>query len=246
MRSATLHARVRAGETLVGALLRVPNEETVEMLAVAGLDFVLIDCEHGPDDVVELRRHLVAARLHGAEAIVRVGAYGEALALRALDAGAAGILAPHIDTPEQARAIVTACHYPPFGNRGFATYSRAGQYGTVDPREHQARGADTLVFAMPESPSAALAADEVFSVPGLDGYMIGVADLAASSGPDDLPTAESVELIHSAGRAHGLARMDIVGSLPAARAAVAGGAQLIAYNLTAVLMATAQGLLNVR
>lgn len=246
MRPRTLHERVRSGQRLIGALLRMLNEEIVEMLAAAGHDFVLIDCEHGPDDVVDLRRHIGAARLYGVEVIVRVGADVGPLALRALDAGASGILAPHIDTPEQAAALVDACHYPPVGHRGFATYSRAGGYGTVPGPEHQARGSDTLVFAMPESPDAAKAARAVFGVAGLDGYMIGVADLAASSGPDDPTPGESCRVIHEAGRSHSLARMDIVGTPAAAQAALDDGAQLIAYNLTAVLMSAATAMMEVR
>lgn len=246
MRARVLHERVRGEGVLVGALLRMPAEEIVEMLAVAGHDFVLIDCEHGPDDAIELRRHIAAARLHDLEVIVRIGLDQHDLALRALDAGASGILAPHIDTPEQARALVDACHYPPLGHRGFATYSRAGGFGTAEPRGYQARGADTLVFAMPESPAAALGAGEVFAVEGLDGYMIGVADLAASTLDRDPTPAESCALIHAAGRDHGLARLDIVGSVDAARAAVADGARVIVYNLTAVLMTTFGGLGDVR
>lgn len=241
-----LHRRVREGELLVGALLRMPAEETTEQVAAAGVDYIVVDCEHGPDGVVELRQHIAVARLHGVEVIVRVGEAGAALALRALDAGASGIIGPHVDTPEQASALVGACHYPPLGQRGFATYSRAAGFGTRTPAEHQARGADTLVFAMPESPRSAANADAIFRVPGLDGYMIGVADLAASTTGDDPAPADSCRAIHAAGRTHGMARMDIVGSAEAAAAAVADGAQLVTYNLTAVLMATVAGLLEVK
>ena len=69
--------------------------------------------------------------------IVRVGAGEPAIVLRALDQGAEGILAPHLDNAAQAAALVDAAHYPPVGHRGFATYSRAGRFGQVTPREHR-------------------------------------------------------------------------------------------------------------
>lgn len=233
----TFAARARAGEQLTGALMRMPAEETVEMLAVAGLDFVLLDCEHGPDDVVDLRRHLALAELHSLATIVRVGLGESGLILRALDAGATGILAPHVDTAAQAGALVEACHYPPRGQRGFATYGRAGRFGTVPPAEHKQRLLEeTLVFAMPESPVSGVAAPAIFAVDGLDGYMIGVADLAASTGPQDPPAAETVAAIHTAGRAAGVIRMDIVPDRAAAHTARENGAQMTCYNLTAVMM----------
>ena len=67
------------------------------MVAVSGFDFVLIDCEHGPADLIPLRQHIAAARLHGVEVLVRIGAHEPALALRVLDQGATGIVAPHVD-----------------------------------------------------------------------------------------------------------------------------------------------------
>lgn len=241
-----LAGRVRSGEPLTGVLLRLPSEELLEMCCVAGMDFILIDAEHGPSDVVELRRHIALAAVHGVETIVRVGQDEAALVLRALDAGASGILAPHVDDAVTAAALVDACHYPPLGHRGFATYGRAGGFGTVSPTEHKARYAEgTLVLVMPESPSSADAAPELLAVNGVDGYMIGVADLAASSGPDDRAPADSCALIHEAGRAAGVARFDIVPDRAAADRARADGAQVVVYNLTAVIMTALAGLRDV-
>lgn len=240
MRTAlTLAARARAGEPLTGALIRMPNEELAEMLAVAGFDFVLIDCEHGPADVTGLRRHIAGVLASGVEVVVRVGQDEPALVLRALDAGASGILAPHIDTADQAVRLVESVFYPPRGNRGFATYGRAGGYGTVPASEHRARlDAGTLVLAMPESPTAADQAAQTLAVRGIDGYMIGVADLAASSGPEDRSAEDSCAMIHRAGREVGSIRTDIVSSRAAADRARADGAQVIVHNITAVLMET--------
>lgn len=232
-----LKHRLRAGERLVGALLRLPAEDLVEMVAISDFDFVVIDCEHGPSEVADLRRHMALAELHGVAVIVRVGSDEPALTLRALDQGAAGIIAPHIDTPAQAEAFVDAVHYPPLGHRGFATYTRVGRFGTVDPAMHQARMLDeTLVIGMIESPDGVAQAPDVLAVPGLDAIMIGAADLRASSTATDPAPAEAMDTVNHLLAAGNCWRMDIVGSREAATAAFADGADLVVYNLAQSLM----------
>ncbi|GAA1429265.1 4-hydroxy-2-oxoheptanedioate aldolase [Microlunatus lacustris] len=236
--SGSLKARLANGERLLGALLRLGTEELVEMVAVSGFDFVLLDTEHGAADVGELRRHLVLAQTHGVPVLVRVGGHEPALVLRVLDAGAEGVVAPHVDTPEQAAALVASAHYPPTGLRGFATYGRAGRFGLVSADEHARAAAErTLVFGMIESPAGVAAADAIVATPGLDGIMVGTADLRASSTPADPDPAEGLATVHRSLAAAGRARMDIVGSRAAAEASFADGAQLVVYNLTATVMA---------
>lgn len=237
MTSASLRRRALDGEWLIGVLLRMPGEELVEMTALAGFDFVLIDCEHGPADVVALRHHLTLATVHDVPVIVRVGQGDEALILRALDQGAQGILAPHLDNSEDAARLVTACHYPPVGERGFATYSRAGRFGTTDPTEHQSWYLEnTLVLGMIESPAGVANVAGILAVPGLDGLMVGPADLAVASGPDDLPVPTATAQVNDAIVGAASLRMDIVGSTPEATTAFEDGAHLVVYNLASSLM----------
>ena len=233
-----LKERLRSGDRLLGVLLRLPAEDLVEMVAVSGFDFVVVDCEHGPSEVADLRRHIALAELHQVSVLVRVGSSEPTLTLRALDQGAAGIIAPHIDTPAQARALVEGVHYPPVGHRGFATYTRVGRFGTVDPAEHQARMLDeTLVVGMIESPGGVSQSREIVDVPGLDAIMIGTADLRASSPAGAPDPAESIRAVNDVLAASGTWRMDIVSSLEAATAAFDDGAELVVYNLAATLMA---------
>lgn len=215
----------------------MPNEDLVEMAAHAGLDFILIDCEHGPAEVLALRQHLALAQLHGCGVLVRIGLREVTLAQRALDQGADGIVAPHIDDVDSARELVDALRYPPEGSRGFATYPRAGGFGTLTAAEHRsAARARTLIFSMLESPTATRNAEAIVACPGVDGYLIGPADLQSSSGDEDPSLDEAVRLIRAAGRQTGSLRMDLVKDAGAARAALADGAQLVVYNLTHVLM----------
>jgi len=245
--SASLRHRARAGERLIGVLLRMPGEELVEMAAIAGFDFVLLDAEHGPADIVALRQHIAVAQIHDVPVIVRVGEGDPGMILRVLDQGAQGILAPHLDTAADAAALVAAAHYPPVGTRGFATYSRAGRFGLTDAAAHRDWYLDnTLVMGMIESPAGVDAAAAIAATPGLDGIMIGPADLAASSGPDDPPLRESVTVVNAALASAGSLRMDIVGGVDAAASAFDDGAQLVVYNLAHTLMGHLRGLIAPR
>lgn len=233
----SLRTRARAGEKLLGALLRMPSEELVEMLAVAEFDFVLIDCEHGPADITALRNHIALAAVHGVPVIVRVGENDRGQILRVLDQGAEGILMPHLDSAADAAALVDASLYPPVGSRGFATYSRAGRFGETPPAEHLERHLEnTLVLGMIESPAGVRNVDAIVATPRLDGILVGPADLAASSGPDDLPVPEAIAAVHAALASAGSLRMDIVGTRSAAEASFADGADLVVYNLASSLM----------
>ena len=237
MNESSLRSRARAGEHLIGALLRMPAEELVEMAALAGLDFILVDCEHGPADVTALRQHIAVAQTHGVPTLVRIGARDDGLALRALDQGASGIVAPHIDSVTDAEQLIAATHYPPLGHRGFATYSRAGDFGRVPADEHRRRMLEhTLVIGMIESPTGVAQIDGIAAVAGLDGVMIGPADLAAASGARDLALGEAIRRVHVSAERAGLLRMDIVSSTAAARDAFADGAGLVVYNLAHTLM----------
>lgn len=237
MSTASLRARAFAGEQLIGVLLRMPAEETVEMCAIAGFDFVLIDCEHGPSDIVALRHHLALASLHGVPSIVRVGEHEPQLILRALDQGAEGILAPHVDSADDGRRIVEATHYPPLGHRGFATYSRAGRFGTRPAVEHlRIYQGNTLLVGMIESPAAVSAAPEIAAVRGMDGLMLGPADLAAASTADDPSVADSLRAVAEASASAGKLTMEIVNTPEAAAQSFTEGTSFVVYNLASALM----------
>ncbi|WP_327294111.1 MULTISPECIES: aldolase/citrate lyase family protein [unclassified Streptomyces] len=239
----SIKQRLADGEQLRGALLRLPSETLVEMAGVAGLDYVVIDCEHGPADTALLQQHLTAAAAQGVDVLVRVGSAESALALRCLDLGAAGLIFPHVDSREDARRAVAASHYPPLGERGFATYSRAGRFGTVTAADHVAASRETLVVTMIETRRACDDADAIAGTDGVDAVLVGPADLAADCGfPEPGIVDGLTALAHNAARAHERSVMTIVPSLDAARAAERQGAQLVLYNMAHVLMDTLRSL----
>ncbi len=247
MDTVSFAARLRAGDPLLGPLLRMPNETLIELSGYVGLDFVVVDTEHGPGDQIPLGAHLTAAAGAGLGTLVRVGDPGEIL--RVLDLGADGIIAPHVSSVGQARAFVAAAHYPPRGLRGFATYSRAGRHGLATVAEHLAKAADTLVIAMIEDGPGVDAAADIAAVEGIDGLFVGPADLAVSlNHPGDLSHPEVVEAIasvHDAARAAGKAVVAITSDAAGARRLLDAGATVIIYNALAALGALFTGLASV-
>ena len=205
------------------------------MLAVAGHDFVLVDCEHGSDDLGDLRRHVTAAESFGLPVLVRCGSGDTSFLLRALDLGVQGVVAPHVDTADDAAGLARAVHYPPHGDRGYAAYSRAGRYGSLTREEHLRRAAEVLLIVMIESPAAVAAVHEITAVPGVDGYLVGTSDLGASRAESDPPLGELVAAAR-ASAAPGSVRFELAGSAADARAALDSGARVVVHNLTLAMM----------
>lgn len=234
-RRRSLKQRLASGDDLVGALVRMPAEELVEMLAVAGHDFVLVDCEHGSDDLGDLRRHVTAAEAFGLPVLARCGSGDTSFLLRALDLGVEGIVAPHVDSADAAADLVRAVRYPPHGDRGFAAYSRAGRYGALTRVEHLRRAEDVLLVVMIESPAAVRDAAAITEVAGVDGYLIGTSDLAASRAGSDPPLTELVDTTHATAAAAAV-RFDLAGSADDARTALGSGARVVVHNLTLEMM----------
>ena len=123
---ATFRTRLRAGEPLVGSIVTMPLAGIAEIVADAGFDWLWIDMEHGPLDLLHVEAMLRAKG--GAAAIVRAPANDPVWIKRILDTGADGVLLPHVDSGAEARAAVDAAFYPPRGQRSFGV-SRAHGYG---------------------------------------------------------------------------------------------------------------------
>ena len=241
-------ARFRRGDPLLGALVRMPNEGLVELAGLVGLDYVVIDTEHGPGDQLALAQHLAAAAANGLATIVRIGRPEEAL--RVLDLGVDAILAPHVSSVDQARALVEAVHYPPLGRRGFGHYSRAGRYGLTEPAAHHARARETVVIAMIEDPPGLAAAAEIAALDGIDGLMLGPADYACELGVvgrlDDPRVVAAAEAVRTTARAAGVAAVSIVGSIQVAARAFAAGDTAVMYNVQLLLGQLFTGLVAAR
>jgi 4-hydroxy-2-oxoheptanedioate aldolase len=189
----SLKERLRSGEPLLGCFVMLPAPAIIEMAAYAGFDFVVIDAEHGASHVESIEHQLRAADAAGISAVVRTVGMTPGEILRVLDAGAEGIVVPHVKTVEDVKAIVSASHYPPHGIRGLATTARAGRHGFITVAEHLARAsARTLVIPQIEDAAALENVPAIASVEGVDALFIGPADLSISLGHPGNPGHPSV------------------------------------------------------
>ncbi|MCQ0010753.1 HpcH/HpaI aldolase family protein [Actinomadura madurae] len=134
-----------------------------------------------------LENHIRAADSAGVPVLVRVTANQPVQILHALDAGAAGVIVPHVDTAEQAAAAVRAAHYPPHGSRGFALSTRAGRYGATRTDVHMRTAERTLVIAQIEDVAALPHVAAIAATPRLDAVWVGPSDLSLSLGRPGRP-----------------------------------------------------------
>lgn len=169
------------GEISVGTFIKTPAPQVVELLALGGLDFGVIDAEHAALDRGMIDLMLLAGRAARLPLMVRVSTVGVEPIQTALDAGAAGILAPHIDTVEQARAFVAKARFRG-GQRGFSSSTRAAGHGTQPMAQALDAGDSTLLICQIETPEAVHAAEAIAELDGVDGLFVGRADLAVAMG----------------------------------------------------------------
>lgn len=190
-------------EELYGSFLKIPATMPAEILGAAGYDFVVVDEEHSPFNRETTDAIVLACKAWGIASIVRVQSAQPAALLSVLDCGADGVLVPHVDSAEKARAVVAACRYRP-GSRGFAPTTRAGAFGAEGMEDHVARqDARATVIAMIEDPEAVDRIDEILEVEGLDGIFIGRGDLGvayAGEGKGAESVVEATKRVLSAAR----------------------------------------------
>ena len=174
--------RIKARETLIGTFIKVPTTHTTEVIGSVGYDFIVIDQEHAPFDRLSIDGVILASLANGMPALVRVGDPSAANILSALDAGASGVLVPHVDSAEKAAGAASACRYRS-GHRGFSRTGRAGGYGSAGVADHIARqDAETLCIAMIEDVVAIERIDAIAGTEGVDAIFIGRADLSVAMG----------------------------------------------------------------
>jgi 4-hydroxy-2-oxoheptanedioate aldolase len=172
--AAAFRSRLVARETLYGAWSVIPSPLSVRLLAAAGLDYVVIDLQHGGATEADLPALTSAIRLAGATPIGRVRHAHTADIGRALDLGCPGVIVPNVDSAAQARQVAGAVRYPPAGYR-----SAGGVLATTEP----------FCLVMVESADAVADLDATLAVDGVDGLYVGPRDLSLSLGceldPDD-------------------------------------------------------------
>jgi 4-hydroxy-2-oxoheptanedioate aldolase len=172
---------IRAGKPQIGLWSTLSSSYTVEVVAGAGFDWLLLDSEHSPVDIENLLTQLQAAAPYASHPIVRIPWTDMVNTKRVLDIGAQSLLIPYVQTAEEARSAVASTRYPPAGVRGVAGTTRATRFGRV--KEYAKRAHEEIcVLVQVETQSALGSIEAICAVDGVDGVFIGPADLHASMG----------------------------------------------------------------
>lgn len=201
-----LRARLARPESrLLAAFVGIPRIEVVQIVGYAGYDLVILDGEHGVFDPSSVAGLVAAGKVAGLDVVVRVPQLSAPAISAALDAGADGVLVPHVRDADEAAAAVAACRFPPAGGRSVHGAVPAAHYG-LRPDYLAAANRDAACIVMCEDAAALDAIEQTAAVPGLDAVFVGSYDLSASMGHVGEPghervVAASVEVLAATARA---------------------------------------------
>lgn len=231
------------GRRQLGAFLALGDAHAAELMASSGFDWLLVDCEHGPNDLPSVLAQLQALAGYPVQAVLRPADHDAARIKQYLDLGVQSLLVPMVDGADQARALVAAMRYPPRGVRGVgAGMARAARWGNV--ANYYAQAENELCLAVQIETLAGLEnLDAIAAVEGVDGVFLGPADLAAALGHLGEPmhaqvraaVEQALPRIRAAGKAGGVYCAD-----PALAAHYASlGASFFLIGADAILLRTA-------
>lgn len=194
MKQNLVKTRLKNGQPVLGVLSNSTDPTVAELCGFSGLDFYMIDGEHSPVTTAQVPEIVRACEVSGITPLARVRANDPKLILQFLDAGVMGVMMPGIKTADQADALVQAVLYPPFGSRGIGPV-RANEYlqGAMGQGDYvQFANEQMLILPQIEDKEAVDNLDEMLTVEGIDGFVIGPRDLAMSMGYYDGPGHDEV------------------------------------------------------
>jgi 4-hydroxy-2-oxoheptanedioate aldolase len=216
MRKNTMKEKMIAGKPTVGPMTSFPSPDMVETIGWLGYDFVIIDCEHGVIDYETAEHMIRAAELSNVTPVIRIGMNLQQHIQRYLEAGAAGVMIPLVNTGAQAQAVVDSVKYPPVGKRGLFG-GRGSMYGIQPIAEYvKQANEETFVCVQIETLEALEHQDEIIATPGVDCVFLGPGDLSSVLGvtgqmahPKVVSTIEGlVRKIVAAGKIAGTMALD--------------------------------------
>src|SRR2546423_1786186 len=176
-----LRQKIAAGEAAYGMWVTLESPSIVEMAVALGLDWVVIDAEHGHLDWKEIVEHLRAAVRSDTVALVRIAECSVGLIKRALDIGADGVIIPWVESAEQLRQAVSFAHYPPDGVRGIGA-ERATCWGQCFVEHASEANENVMIIPIIESVRGGQNIREMLRVDGVDVFWFGPADYSSSAG----------------------------------------------------------------
>ena len=191
-----LRGKLAGGQPAIGIFSKVLDSAFVEAAGLAGLDFIILDNEHGHSSLETIHNHVRAARLGGVTSIVRVKGTDAHAIGSALDSGAGGVQVPNVETAEQARAAVQAARFHPLGARGVCRFVRAADYGARDRADYFSGSNECVLVLQVEGLEGVANLDAILAVPGFDVLFVGPYDLSQAAGkPGQIDAPEVRALI---------------------------------------------------
>ncbi len=183
------------GKQMIGLWIGLGDDNVAELCAHAGFDWLLIDGEHGPNDLRSILSQMRAMQGSPSATVVRLPSDDQVTIKQHLDIGVQSLLIPMIESAEQARDVVRSCRYAPAGVRGIgAALARASRYGRVTDYLH--RAADEIcILLQVETVKGIEALDAILEVEGVDGVFVGPSDLAADMGMPGKPGSDEVQKV---------------------------------------------------
>lgn len=177
----SLKARLRRRELTIGSWITLGHPAVAEIMAKAGFDWLTIDMEHSAITLHHAQELIRVIDLCGVVPLVRVGENDPTLIRRVMDAGAHGVMVPMVNSRGDAERAVSAVKYPPMGTRGVGL-ARAQGYGLDFEPYRRWSQAESMVIVQIEHIRAVENLEEILSVPGVDGFIVGQYDLSGSLG----------------------------------------------------------------
>lgn len=244
-----LKERLAAGEAVVGVFVPMPSPEVVEILAVAGFGFILLDAEHGrvsPENAYPL---ILAAEANGVPTVARVGQNDRQVILKFLDLGIGGVMIPQTNTISAAQDALAAMRYHPRGVRGLAG-GRGFGYGLGEPAAALVPRLNERVLGIVqfEHIDALAQLEQILALPELDVLFVGPNDLAQSMGfpgqPGHPDVEAVIEQVVAAARRAGVALGTVAADAPAVNRRLEQGFRMIGANATTLLARSGRELMQ--
>jgi 4-hydroxy-2-oxoheptanedioate aldolase len=237
-----LRSSLAAGKPTVGTFVGAASAVTAEVCAATGVDWVLLDLEHGAGGEEQVGPVVVATGAYGVPTVVRVESAERIRLGRVLDLGAAGVMLPRLDSAEEVATALRHLRYPPEGDRGVATYNRACRYG-LDPAALDRSNAEVLAVVQIESARAVEQVEEIAALDGVDVLFVGPRDLSHDLGvPGDIHAPsylEALDRVRSAAQQFGKSCGLLVPNGAAAAEKRAQGWTFVGVGSDSTLLATA-------
>lgn len=233
----TLEQLLTGGGSPVGTWVKLSAAEGVELMALAGFDFIVLDLEHSPMSLETAAQLIAVARGHDVVPFVRTPDHAQSWIQRCLDAGAAAVLVPHVDTVEEATAVLAAARHEPAGRRGVGPTSRAGAWGLAPMTGYLHQSTEQGVIVQLESPTA-IANAAAIAASGVSALFVGPADLSVAMGVpvSDPSVREAMSRALTAAGEAGVPCGTAVGDPAQARALAADGFDFVMVSNDATIL----------